>query len=61
MKTFYIIDENGEFYSEDKKVRYKALRGKTTLGRKDKLPSKGDTTSRKLERAINLAFGLHSL
>lgn len=27
MKTFYIIDENGEFYSEDKKVRYKALSG----------------------------------
>ena len=27
MKTFYIIDENGEFYSEDRKVRYKALSG----------------------------------
>ena len=27
MKTFYIIDENVEFYSEDKKVRYKALSG----------------------------------
>ena len=28
MKVFYVIDENGEFYSEDKKVRYKELRGK---------------------------------
>lgn len=34
MKTFYIIDENGEFYSEDKKVKYKALSGKPTLARK---------------------------
>ena len=25
MKVFYVIDENGEFFSEDKKVRYKAL------------------------------------
>ena len=28
MKVFYVIDENGEFYSEDRKVRYKELRGK---------------------------------
>ena len=28
MKVFYFIDENGEFFSEDKKVRYKALSGK---------------------------------
>ena len=28
MKVFYVIDENGELYSEDGEVRYKELRGK---------------------------------
>ena len=28
MKILYVVDENGEFYSEDRKVRYKELRGK---------------------------------
>ena len=28
MKVFYVIDENGEFFSEDGTVRYKELRGK---------------------------------
>ena len=28
MKVFYVSDANGEFFSEDKKVRYKELSGK---------------------------------
>ena len=42
MKTFYIIDENGEFYSEDRKVRYKELRGKALYDYQSSAEGKGE-------------------
>ena len=42
MKRIFIIDENGEFYSEDRKVRYKELRGKALYDYQSSAEGKGE-------------------
>ena len=42
MKILYVVDENGEFYSEDRKVRYKELRGKALYDYQSSAEGKGE-------------------
>ena len=42
MKVLYVVDENGEFYSEDRKVRYKELRGKALYDYQSSEEGKGE-------------------